>query len=165
MVEPESKPKSLDETFRDYVWGYFELHADQRLKAFQFYISLSTALVGGFLLLLRYDQNHKWMSLLGFLLAFLSFVFWKLDHRTKRLVKNAEDALKFLDAQHDLPDVDGMPHPLRIFTRDDYVAQNADLWPLSAGPFSYSRCFKWVFVAFALLGLGAGIACLILFPV
>ena len=135
---------NLDDTFREYDWNYFELHADQRLKAFQFFISLSTALVGGFLLLFRFGQGHKWAAVLGLLLALFSFVFWKLDRRTRMLVHNAEEALKYLDALHNLPDVDGAP------------------W---RGYFSYSRCFKYVFVTFAILGVVGAVACIVWLPV
>ena len=30
-----------DDTFREYAWDYFQLHAEQRLKAFQFFIVAS----------------------------------------------------------------------------------------------------------------------------
>jgi Ca2+/Na+ antiporter len=165
MPETEAKPKTLDEIFRNYAWGYFALHADHRLKAFQFFITLSTAIVGGFLLLFRYGQSHKWMAVLGFLLAFLAFVFWKLDIRTRTLVKNSEEALRFLDSQHNFPDVEGAPHPLRMFSRDDHFTTLAARFPIVSGHFSYTRCFKYVFVVFGIIGIGAGIACLIYLPV
>ena len=140
-------------------------HAEQRLKVFQFFIALATAIVGGSLLLFRYDQGQKWMAVLGFLLTFLSFVFWKLDVRTRTLVKNGEEALKFLDARHQLPTVDGAPHPLALFTRDDHFTSQAKRSSLFLGHFSYSRCFRYLFVAFAGIGLVTGIYCLIFFPV
>jgi hypothetical protein len=156
---------SLDEMFRDYAWGYFEVHAEQRLKAFQFFISIATALIGAFVVLVRYGSATKWMAGIGILLAFLAFVFWKLDCRTRRLVKNAEKALKFLDGQHNLPDIDGAPHPLRIFTRDDHFTKKASRYPLWSGHFSYSRCFEWVFIASWFAGMVSAIWCLWKFPV
>jgi hypothetical protein len=121
MTETRDESAEMNKVFRDYAWKYFALHADQRLKTFQFFITLATALIGGTLIFLRYDESHhKWIAVLGFLLCFLAFVFWKLDHRTSALVKNGENALKFLDARSDLPDAQGEPHPLAIFARDDY---------------------------------------------
>lgn len=160
----ESKPTPVDEPFRDYAISHFELHAGQRLQAFQFYVTLSTALIGGFLLLLRYDKGHKWMSILGLVLAFLSFVFWKLDERTRQLVKRSEEALKFLDEQYELPDIDGAPHPLRLFSRDDYFTDNAKVFPLWSGQFSYTRCFRWVFTVFACLGVSVAFVVALTFP-
>jgi hypothetical protein len=154
----------VESTFREYAWNYFELHAGQRLKTFQFFVTLSTALIAGFVVLLRYGYTYKWIAVLGFLLSFFSFVFSKLDRRTKILVENGEKALKYLDRQHDLPDIEGIPHPLRIFDRDDHFTSRANLLPLVTGHFSYSRSFRYVFVAVGLLGLCVGVACLILLP-
>ena len=163
MGDFEKAGRSLDETFREYLWNYFELHAGQRLATFHFYITLSTALIGGFLLLVRYGQNHKWMGVLGLLLAFLSLVFAKLDARTRKMVKNAEGALSFLDAHHGLLDVEGAPHPLRVFDRDNHYTKNAKLWPLTTGHFSYERCFRWVFVVFGIVGILTALACFVYF--
>lgn len=154
----------MDETFREYAWNYFSLHADQRLRAFHFYITLSTALVGGYLLLLRYGQTHKWLAILGFLLTFFSFLFSKLDRRTRDMIKHAEDALKFLDSKHNLPDQDGRAHPLKLFNRDDEHTKQVVLWPLVDGYFSYSRCFRWVFNVFGSIGVVAALVSLLAFP-
>ena len=74
MPEPTAA-RNLDEVFREYAWDYFAVHAEQRLKAFHFYILLSTAIIGGFGLLIRNGEFHKWMALFGLLLLFFSFVF------------------------------------------------------------------------------------------
>jgi hypothetical protein len=50
--------------------------------------------------------------------VFFSFVFWKMDNRTDQLAKLAENAIRFLDAQHGLPDEGEWPHPLRLFARE-----------------------------------------------
>lgn len=157
------KPE-YEEPFREYAWNYFELHADQRLKAFQFYIVLSAVIVGGFFTILKAGGNHKWISVLGFLWGFLSFVFWKMDQRIRQLVKNAEAALKFLDDQYRLPNMDGAPHLLRLFSRDDFITGAAPRWPLIYGYFSYSRVFEWVFFIFGVVGAAGGLICLILLP-
>src|SRR5689334_9313771 len=64
MSDPVVLPKSLDELFREYAWDYFALHADHRLRAFHFYILLSTALVGGFALSVRNGGFQRWMAIL-----------------------------------------------------------------------------------------------------
>mgnify|MGYP001161995525 CR=1 FL=1 len=165
-MDKEQKPTEqlVDETFREYAWNYFSLHADQRLRAFHFYITLSTALIGSFLLLLRYGQGHKWLAILGMLLFFFSFVFAKLDRRTRDMIQHAEDALKFLDSKHDLPDQDGKAHPLKLFHCDDEHTARAAPFPLVVGYFSYSRCFRWVFNVFGVTGIIAACAALSVFP-
>jgi hypothetical protein len=159
MADEPDAPKTLDETFRGYAWDYFALHADQRLKAFHFYILLSTAIMGGFAVLLRNGVFQRWMAVFGLFLVFFSFVFWKLDNRTRGLIKHGEDALEFLDAQHGLVSVDGAPHPLALFTREKFLSGKLPTYPLFSGHFTYARCFRWVFSFFSIIGVAAIIVC------
>ena len=146
MNHPDSQ-----NVFRENAWRHFTIHAEQRLKMFQFYITISTALLAGGVLLLRTGENTIALVLLGFLASFFSFVFWKLEVRTRVLVKNAEDAIIHLDHLHNLPDVNGQPNPLKLFTRDDFRTQGSNrrckLWY-----FSYHKCFLLVFAVVGLLG-------------
>ncbi len=84
---------------RQYAWSYFSVHADQRLKTFNFYAVLSTAMVAGILAIAKEAKNPAVAAPLAFLLAFLSFIFWKLDQRNRQLVKHGENALKHLEEQ------------------------------------------------------------------
>jgi hypothetical protein len=113
-----NEPKNLEAAFRDYAWNYFEVHAQQRLQLFEFYITISTATLAGFFALLQVASARPLVCLVAFALSFFSFIFWKLESRTRALVKNGEDALKHLDELHAFPDIAGAPHPLRMFTRD-----------------------------------------------
>ena len=151
----------LEEIYRENAWRHFTTHADQRLKMFQFYITISTALLGGGLLLFRTSPNDGAIGLLGFLASFFSFVFWKLEARTRMLVKNAEDAIKYLDESVDLPELNSEPNPLKLFTRDDFRnARNS-----SFVRFSYHQCFVFVFLVIASLGaLGVGYSLVDFFP-
>ncbi len=38
---------------RDYAWKYFSMHADQRLKTFNFHVTLSTLIAGAFVAFLK----------------------------------------------------------------------------------------------------------------
>jgi hypothetical protein len=157
--------ENLDkDLFRDYAWNYFALHSDQRMKAFHFYIILSTAIAGGLFVLVKSGEMHKWMAAFGALLIFFSFIFWKFDLRTRQLIKHAEAALKFLDEQHGLADVDGLPHPLKIFSREEVVSKKLPLYPLATGHFSYARCLRWIFALFSILGAALVCICLVVFP-
>lgn len=151
--------KELDDTYRDYAWKYFSLHSDQRIKTFQFYVAFSTTIIGGLLILIKEGHPQKWMGLIGFLLTALSFVFWKLDVRTKEMIKNSELALKYLDDRYNLPDIEGKPNPLSLFRSDDYGVTANNQAGLG-GHFSYSRCFRWVFASFAIVGIAACAWCI-----
>ena len=160
MADAPDSLKTLEDTFRKYAWDYFALHADHRLRAFHFYIILSTTIIGAFGLLLKNGEVRQWMSAFGFLLIFFSFVFWKLDNRTRQLIKIGEAAIKHLDAQHGLIDEKELPHPLRIFEHEEVISTQKKLFPLMSGHFSYARCFRWVFGMFSLVGLAIFATCL-----
>jgi hypothetical protein len=95
---------------------------------------------------------------------FFSFVFWKLDNRTRGLIKHGEEALEFLDAQHGLEHPDGR-HPLAIFAREKHLSAKFPLYPVTSAHFTYARCFRWVFAMFSLIGLCTIGVCLVFAPV
>ena len=147
-------PKKYDEDiYRDSAWKYFSIHADQRLRMFQFFITISTALLGGGLFILKSGNDQEFLIFLGLFSSFVAFIFWKLDIRTRNLIKNSEEAIKFLDSIHEIPDVNGSPNPIRMFTRDDYLVENKLYASQMLGHFSYRRCFEWVFAVVGMLGL------------
>jgi hypothetical protein len=73
----------IKKTFREYTWAYFALHADQRIKTFNFFHIVAGLLAGGITTLLKGGGDARWISPFGALLTILSFVFWKLDNRNK----------------------------------------------------------------------------------
>lgn len=147
---------------REYAWNYFALHAEQRLKTVHLYIVLVAVLIAGFISALNYTENHSWLCVFGFLLLFLSFVFGRLDGRNKQLVRNGENALKYLDEQESLEKNSDKPHILQIFAYDDYMLSQPANGPLLRTSVTYSRFLTFVFWGLGLLGLGTGIACLVL---
>lgn len=156
-MTPEER-KDLEAVFRKYAWDYFSVHAAQRLTGFQFYITLATALVGGYLVLIADEDTRRLAFVVGLLLVFLSFVFFKLDQRTARLIKNAEQALNSLDELYLLPDGDdGLPHVFRLFARDDAKRKAETKRGLLLNRHSYTTCFRAVFVGFSAIGLASGI--------
>lgn len=155
---------AIDSTFRGYAWDYFSLHSDQRMKSFHFYIIIVTAIIGGLAVIVKSTEIRKVHSLFGVALILLSFLFWKLDQRTRQLIKYAEEAIIFLDEKYCLPDVGPSPHPLRIFSRDVQKNKTAKAFPLISGHFSYARVFRWIFLFFSLIGLGITIIFLINYP-
>ena len=106
-------------SIRKYIWDYFQLHAQQRLTTFNFYIVLSTLITTG--LFSTFQKEFVLVPVgmvLGFLLVCLSFIFWKLDKRNSGLIKHAENALKFLEQKSRLEDTDVESPSLRIFTEE-----------------------------------------------
>lgn len=149
-------PEELREA-RAYAWGYFALHAEQRMKLFNFFLILSGLILGAFPAVRRMAPGMKIVALLPVLLAVTAFIFWRLEERTRALVKNGEEALKFLDEQWSVSAVlpDTTPHYLRLIERDDYHTKllKERWWANRLVPISYSNNFRIVYLAMAGVGL------------
>jgi len=104
----------------EHAWRYFILHAEQRLKTFNFYLILCTVLFGGMATLIQNSIDTRVGIFVSILLSFFSFVFWKLDLRNKQLIKHGENALKHLEELSGMPDNSGVPHVLKIFCNEDF---------------------------------------------
>lgn len=145
------------ELARKHLWDYFHLHATQRLTTFNFYIVLSTLMITG--LFTTFRENFDIFPVgpaLGLLLVCLSFVFWKLDERNKGLIKHAEAALKVLEQQMKQDLSVSQADVVEIFTREaletEQLRKNKSSWPWKSF-YSYSDCFRLIFLLFAVIGL------------
>lgn len=98
QLEPEESPERLRTERRaaDYAWRWFEYHAGQRQAVFRFYLILVGAVSAAYLTAMQSESRElsSWSFIFGALLAGLSFLFWRLDCRSWRLVKLAETYLK-----------------------------------------------------------------------
>jgi hypothetical protein len=145
--------QQLRQEYREYAWKYFELHAEHRLKAFNFFVVFSTLLTGAFANLVAANGLKNQYCLLPIALMFFSFVFWRLEERTRILTKNGESALKHLDEIA----FGSKETPLKLFANDDVSTKkykrNNPLY------FSYARVFRWVYFFVGLLGLLGVIVC------
>src|SRR5262245_45101410 len=104
---------------RDYAWKYYALHAEQRIKTFNFFLILYALAVGGVTAAVKDLQSQSVAAGIGFLMAFVAFIFWKLDVRNKQLIQHAEAALKELENDPRLEDKGPRPHRLKLFQRED----------------------------------------------
>ncbi len=144
------------------AWSYYQVHAEQRLIAANFYISIASVLAGALFAVLQTTQTVRVGALLGVLLMVLSYVFWKWDRRTSDLIKIAEDALKFYEDLHGLKSASAEPHVTQIFQREAYLTahkrqrRSIFFW---RNYYTYRTCLNLIFVSFALAGaLGAALA-------
>ncbi len=145
-----------DSYLRRQAWDYFTAHGAQRMTIFNFYIGLSSLTVTGYFASFKTDSNLESVrTLFALLLCFFAFVFWKLDQRTKMLIKNAEDALKYFE--------ESQPHPLHtkvfLFEETQTKAHRKAFKGWTAlmfwrRPLSYSKCFNLVYLAFFGIGFG-----------
>lgn len=83
---------------RDYAWSYFQLHANQRISSFNFFVVIAALLTTGLAGTLKSDFEHHYMGVaLALSLLVISFIFWKMDQRVRYLIKHAEEALKAIE--------------------------------------------------------------------
>lgn len=140
----------------EHAWRYFELHAGQRISMFNFFIVLSGLVCAGLA-----DCMHRTGSFqlvgtgLGILLAFVSFVFWKLDQRTAFFVKLAEDAMTTLEAS--------FPNATTrvVSTERERTSRAAEKKAPIQGIWTYGKAFRLVFATMALIGVGGALLCLV----
>jgi hypothetical protein len=132
----------------DYSWNYFSVHAEQRLKTFNFYLILSAAIAAVVATMCRTTQL---MPAGGVLLLcsfpLLGLIFWRLDVRNRELVKHGEAAIKHLEGLMPFSNgSDNLPHVLKIMTREEAVT-------ITELPLRYSHC---LWATFLVLGIGGG---------
>ena len=141
----ELEPREMQQ----YVWSYFELHANQRMSVFKFFIGLATFLTAS-LLAAAVQKHHIAGAFLGTLLALVSFVFWRLDERTCFLIKRSERALEELEEIFLGSDTKG-PRGLQLFREERVETDNMK------GVFTtYGQCLKALFLVFGAIGLAVG---------
>ena len=138
----------LDAHSLNYAFKYFELHAAQRMTVFNFFLLLSGALSGGIGASLMGDNVFPLSALfLSALLILLSLVFYKLDRRTSFLIKHAELALSKSESRVLATECRLVGNERGAFDR----WQNAQ--SRVARAWSYSYCFKVVFLGSTVVGI------------
>lgn len=128
----------------EHAWRYFELHAQQRIAVFNFYIAITGLLAAGIGFSLQQEGKYLYLcSILGFFMMFISIIFWKLDHRVSMLIKNSEIALQCLENNFQNPS-------FRILTKDK---NDGDLNSSVLSNWSYGKCFRIAFIFVGNIGL------------
>lgn len=139
---------------REHAWKYFELHANQRIAVFNFFLILSGALAAGIAATLQGTQRFSLLGVgLGILLALVAFVFWKLDQRVSFLVKHGELALAEIEAT--FPD-----RGLQLFHQEPAktaaAQKTSGLW---GRLWTYGQVFRFLFWAMAIFGIAGAALC------
>lgn len=80
--------------------SWFQIHADQRLKLFNFYVVFFLGLLAGYATTFK-DGAYYLAAVVSFLSLIITFAFKQLDCRSGQLVKHAECALKVIEERID----------------------------------------------------------------
>lgn len=163
MEADGSNTKDSDKSWmREYAWEYFLAHGQARLTTFRFYLAFCTILSAGIFAILANSQRPIMAAPLGFILAFLSFVYSHVDRRHKQLIANAQKALIDIETQWELQAPDRAVHSLCLFTLDSMkkaVLKERSI--LKRKTLTYSTCVRLVFGVFGIGGLFLGIGVII----
>ena len=140
---------TMDQLF-NYAWRYFQTHAEQRLKTFNFYLVVCAIIIGALSALLKDGSEMRVGIPIALLLPFLSFIFWKLDLRNKQLISHGENALKYLENQYLLDSKKDLDNILKIFNHEEQSTKKLKRYTYL---FTYSTCFNLVFFIFSIGGI------------
>jgi hypothetical protein len=127
----------MDTEERDYLWQHFVFNAEQRLKAFNFFVVFSVFANGGLFAAVEKSSHGFVFVLIGGFILVLSMVFAMIDVRSQSLLKLAVPGLKAYEmrfADHS-----------RLFARD---AER------HAGFTRYTVAFRVLFAMQCVLGAG-----------
>lgn len=137
---------------REYAWNYFRIHADQRLRTFNFYLIICALISGGLGAIIKESTTVIVGIPLALIMTFLSFIFWKLDTRNKQLIRHGEEALICLENDACKETQDAIPSSLSIFCNEEKAT---NLLKGQSLVYTYSTCFHLVFLVFGVGGLVA----------
>ncbi len=137
----------------EHAWRYFDLHAQQRMTVFNFFLFLVGLVGAGIAASIQAAIQLSLLGcFLGLLLGFISFIFWKLDQRVSFLIKRAEVAMASLEAQ--LPNGTS-----RLFSSEPpLTAESCATGNTWTRHWTYGRSFRVTFCTTGAFGIIAAIA-------
>jgi hypothetical protein len=149
---------------RDYAWSYFQLHANQRISSFNFFVVIAALLTTGLAGTLKMDFEYHYLGvILALSLIVISFIFWKMDQRVRFLIKHAEEALKSIEKEW-MSNADFIGPELALFRGEEEKTKSVrspGSWNPVQWHLLYSECFSAVYLVFGALGTIGGIAAVV----
>ncbi|AOS96676.1 hypothetical protein AUP74_01216 [Microbulbifer aggregans] len=94
----------------EYLCQHYRFNAEQRLKAFNFFVVLTMFAEGGIFTAVEKDFHPLILALLGGFVLILCVVFWLVDARSRQLLQLAVPGLRRLEQD--------LPPEARLFSRD-----------------------------------------------
>jgi hypothetical protein len=122
---------------KEYLWEHFKFNADQRLKAFNFFVIFAVLADGGVFAAIDKKPHPVVYVLIGAFICLLSLTFFLIDRRSQNLLRLSVPGLKALEQR--------FPPHSRLFTRAEAPA---------AKLVRYTVAFNILFAAEFVFGLG-----------
>lgn len=90
-----------DKEWLDLAWKYFQMHAQQRISYFNYFVIFSTILSTCLLTTFQKDFQVPFIGIfISLIQMLLSIIFWKIDGRNKFLTKHAETVIKRIETDY-----------------------------------------------------------------
>ena len=100
----------METAYKDYLWNHFAFNAEQRLKAFNFFVILAVFADGGYAAAIEKTLPAFLLILLGLFIFATAGVFLLIDIRSRSLLDLAIPGLREYETS--------LPENARIFTID-----------------------------------------------
>lgn len=141
-----------EKSFYSLTWNYFQQHANQRIELINFYIILEVFLFTGmYTVAISEDADANIQRvvciIIGIASICFSFIFYNLDCRTKRMIKNSERILKAFEAKYSAQFGD----ELMVFSSEEQQTNTQRRFTIF--PLSYANCFRFLFLFFSGIGV------------
>lgn len=127
----------MDGDEKNYLWQHFVFNAEQRLKAFNFFVVFSVFANGGVFAAAEKSAHSAIFILMGAFVVALAIVFWVIDARSQNLLQLAVPGLKEYEKQ--------FPDYSQLFARD--ASNRSKL-------IRYTIAFRTLFCLQLLFGIG-----------
>jgi hypothetical protein len=125
---------------RDYLWEHFKFNADQRLRAFNFFVVFSVLADGGVFAALEKRAHGSVLIVMGLLVCLLAASFFLIDRRSQDLLRLSVPGLKVYEQK--------FPRHSRLFALEQSRARKV---------VRYTVAFGMLFAAEFAFGLGAAL--------
>jgi len=122
---------------KDYLWEHFKFNADQRIKAFNFFVVFCVFSNGGAFTAFEKNYSSIFKIGIGFFIIVLAFIFFAIDRRSRHLTNLAIPGLILYEKQLEHPE-------LRLFEIDKNH---------HSGVFRYSFAFNALYACEMIFGI------------
>lgn len=120
----------------DFVWDHWKFNADQRIKAFNFFVVFSVFANGGLFTAIDKCAHPLALGIIGLFIGLLATIFWMIDTRSRVLIQLSVDGIKRYER--------GLWERARLFHLDEVNAHRF---------VRYSNSFRILFCAQIALGV------------
>jgi hypothetical protein len=129
----------------DHAWRYFELHANQRISLFRYYVVIFSLYITGIgFMLIRFDHlvrssgkassvEEIFVIIFSAIFMIITLIFFHLDQRNRDLIHLSEDALVQLENNFNFTD------EIKIFNREKVSSDNCSCY-------KHTKCFNSFFL-------------------